>query len=120
MLAGVPTVVYGFFAALTVAPFIRDLGADFGLAISTESALAAGLVMGVMIIPFISSLQYDVITAVPQAMRDALLQWVRRTQKLSAKLLFPRHYRVLLRVLCWLFLEPLGNHDCSDGGGTCG
>lgn len=73
VLAGVPTVVYGFFAALTVAPFIRDLGADFGLAISSESALAAGLVMGVMIIPFISSLADDVITAVPQSMRDGSL-----------------------------------------------
>ena len=73
VLAGVPTVVYGFFAALTVAPFIRDLGADFGLAISSESALAAGLVMGVMIIPFISSLADDVITAVPQTMRDGSL-----------------------------------------------
>ena len=70
VLAGVPTVVYGFFAALTVAPFLRDLGADFGLTISSESALAAGLVMGVMIIPFISSLSDDVITAVPQSLRD--------------------------------------------------
>jgi len=73
VLAGIPTVVYGFFAALTVAPFLRDLGADFGLAVSSESALAAGLVMGVMIIPFISSLADDVITAVPQAMRDGSL-----------------------------------------------
>jgi phosphate transport system permease protein len=73
VLAGVPTVVYGFFAALTVAPFLRDLGADFGLTISSESALAAGLVMGVMIIPFISSLADDVITAVPHAMRDGSL-----------------------------------------------
>ena len=73
VLAGVPTVVYGFFAALTVAPFLRDLGADFGLTIYSESALAAGLVMGVMIIPFISSLADDVITAVPQAMRDGSL-----------------------------------------------
>ena len=73
VLAGVPTVVYGFFAALTVAPFLRDLGADFGLSVSSESALAAGMVMGVMIIPFISSLADDVITAVPQAMRDGSL-----------------------------------------------
>ena len=107
VLAGVPTVVYGFFAALTVAPFIRDLGADFGLAISSESALAAGLVMGVMIIPFISSLADDVITAVPQAMRDGSLAMGATLQKLFAKLLFPRHYRVLLPVLCWLFLAPL-------------
>ncbi|HAZ79372.1 MAG TPA: phosphate ABC transporter permease subunit PstC [Porticoccaceae bacterium] len=73
VLAGIPTVVYGFFAALTVAPFLRNLGSDFGLAISSESALAAGGVMGIMIIPFISSLADDVITAVPQSMRDGSL-----------------------------------------------
>ena len=73
VLAGIPTVVYGFFAALTVAPFLRDLGASFGLSVSYESALAAGGVMGVMIIPFISSLADDVITAVPQSMRDGSL-----------------------------------------------
>lgn len=70
ILAGIPTVVYGFFAALTVAPFIRDLGNSAGLTVSSESALAAGLVMGIMIIPFVSSLSDDVIHAVPQAMRD--------------------------------------------------
>ncbi|MEA3275227.1 MAG: phosphate ABC transporter permease subunit PstC [Pseudomonadota bacterium] len=70
VLAGVPTVVYGFFAALTVAPFIRDLGASMGLDVSSESALAAGFVMGIMIIPFVSSLSDDVINAVPQSMRD--------------------------------------------------
>lgn len=73
VLAGIPTVVYGFFAALTVAPFLRDLGASVGLTISSESALAAGGVMGIMIIPFISSLADDVITAVPQSMRDGSL-----------------------------------------------
>ena len=71
VLAGIPTVVYGFFAALTVAPFIRDLGASVGLDVSSESALAAGLVMGIMIIPFVSSLSDDVINAVPQSLRDA-------------------------------------------------
>jgi phosphate transport system permease protein len=70
ILAGIPTVVYGFFAALTVAPFIRDVGAALGLNVASESALAAGVVMGVMIIPFMSSLSDDVINAVPQAMRD--------------------------------------------------
>jgi phosphate transport system permease protein len=70
ILAGIPTVVYGFFAALTVAPFVRDTGASLGLQISSESALAAGFVMGVMIIPFVSSLSDDVITAVPQSMRE--------------------------------------------------
>ncbi len=70
ILAGIPTVVYGFFAALTVAPFIRNLGESIGLDVASESALAAGLVMGIMIIPFVSSLSDDVISAVPQAMRD--------------------------------------------------
>ena len=71
ILAGIPTVVYGFFAALTVAPFLRSTGSIFGLDVASESALAAGLVMGIMIIPFISSLSDDVINAVPQSLRDA-------------------------------------------------
>ncbi|MCG8018205.1 MAG: phosphate ABC transporter permease subunit PstC [Candidatus Thiodiazotropha sp. 'RUGA'] len=70
VLAGIPTVVYGFFAALTVAPFFREMGTNIGLTVSSESALAAGVVMGIMIIPFVSSLSDDVINAVPQAMRD--------------------------------------------------
>jgi phosphate transport system permease protein len=70
ILAGIPTVVLGFFAALTVAPLIRGWGEAYGLDIASESALAAGLVMGMMIIPFISSLSDDVINAVPQSMRD--------------------------------------------------
>ncbi len=73
ILAGIPTVVYGFFAALTMAPFLRDWGSQIGLSISSESALAAGLVMGIMIIPFISSISDDVITAVPQSMREGSL-----------------------------------------------
>ena len=84
ILAGIPTVVYGFFAALTVAPLIRDTGdwlngswtfelLGLSLQVSSESALAAGLVMGVMIIPFISSLADDVINAVPQSLRDGSL-----------------------------------------------
>ncbi len=65
VLAGIPTVVYGVFAALSVGPALRALGERVGLAISSESALAAGAVMGVMIIPFVSSLSDDVIKAVP-------------------------------------------------------
>lgn len=70
VLAGIPTVVYGFFAALTAAPFFRMIGLNLGMDVSSQSALAAGGVMGVMIIPFISSLSDDVITAVPQSLRD--------------------------------------------------
>ncbi|HEY8521794.1 MAG TPA: phosphate ABC transporter permease subunit PstC [Gammaproteobacteria bacterium] len=70
ILAGIPTVVYGYFAALTVGPFLRDVGERLGLDVASESALGAGLVMGVMIIPFVSSLSDDVINAVPQSLRD--------------------------------------------------
>ncbi|MBL7660429.1 phosphate ABC transporter permease subunit PstC, partial [Escherichia coli] len=74
ILAGVPTVVYGYFAALTVAPAVRDLAVALGMPFaSAESALAAGLVMGVMIIPFVSSLADDSFAAVPTAMRDGSL-----------------------------------------------
>lgn len=70
VLAGIPTVVYGFFAATTVAPFMVGIGDALGIGVEAESALAAGVVMGIMIIPFISSLSDDVINAVPQALRD--------------------------------------------------
>lgn len=70
ILAGIPTVVYGFFAALTVAPLIRQTGSFLNISVASESAMAAGFVMGIMIIPFVSSLSDDVIHAVPQAMRD--------------------------------------------------
>ncbi|HEX8388841.1 MAG TPA: phosphate ABC transporter permease subunit PstC, partial [Sphingomonas sp.] len=74
VLAGVPTVVYGYFAALTVGPAIRDLGVAAGIDhASSESALVAGLVMGIMIIPFVSSLADDSLAAVPSAMRDGSL-----------------------------------------------
>jgi phosphate transport system permease protein len=83
ILAGVPTVVYGFFAAITIGPMFRDFGNYLrdigysldieiisGMVVSTESALAAGVVMGMMIVPFVLSLSDDVISAVPHAMRD--------------------------------------------------
>jgi len=73
ILAGIPTVVYGFIAALVVAPFIRDTGDVLGLEIASESALAAGIVMGAMIIPLISSLSDDVISVVPQSLREGSL-----------------------------------------------
>ncbi len=70
ILAGIPTVVYGFFAVLVVAPALRTFGEAIGLPIAPNSALAAGGVMGIMIIPFISSLSDDAINAVPRSMRD--------------------------------------------------
>jgi phosphate transport system permease protein len=74
LLAGIPTVVYGFFAALTVAPAVRDFAVWLGMReASSESALAAGLVMGIMIIPFVSSMADDALNAVPLSMRDGSL-----------------------------------------------
>jgi phosphate transport system permease protein len=70
ILAGIPTVVYGYFAIIFVAPWLKEAGAVIGLDVASESAMAAGLVMGVMIIPFISSLSDDIITAVPRSLRD--------------------------------------------------
>jgi phosphate transport system permease protein len=70
ILAGIPTVVLGFFAALSLAPWLRDTGSMLGLDVASESALAAGVVMGMMIIPFVSSLSDDVINAVPRSLRD--------------------------------------------------
>lgn len=90
ILAGVPTVVYGYFAALTVAPLIRDFGLALGItSASSESALAAGIVMGIMIIPFVSSMADDSITAVPQAMRDGSLAMGATTSETIKKVLIP-------------------------------
>jgi len=89
ILAGVPTVVYGFFAALTLAPWIRDTGGMMGLSVSSESALAAGLVMGIMIIPFVSSLSDDVINAVPQAMRDGAFALGATTSECVRQVILP-------------------------------
>ena len=89
ILAGVPTVVYGFFAALTVAPFIRNLGEGLGLTVASESALAAGLVMGIMIIPFVMSLSDDIISAVPVTMREASLGMGATMNETIRKVLLP-------------------------------
>ncbi|HET9397393.1 MAG TPA: phosphate ABC transporter permease subunit PstC [Sphingomicrobium sp.] len=90
ILAGVPTVVYGYFAALTVAPVIRDFGLAIGISsASSESALAAGLVMGIMIIPFVSSMADDSIAAVPQAMRDGSLALGATKSETIKKVLLP-------------------------------
>jgi phosphate transport system permease protein len=90
VLAGVPTVVYGYFAALTIAPALRDLAAWVGIpGASSESALAAGLVMGVMIIPFVSSMADDSINSVPQSMRDGSLAMGATTSETIRQVLIP-------------------------------
>ncbi len=89
ILAGIPTVVYGFFAALTVAPMIRGFGESLGLSVASESALAAGLVMGIMIIPFVSSLSDDVLSAVPQSLREGSLGLGATRSETITKVLIP-------------------------------
>ena len=90
VLAGVPTVVYGYFAALTVAPAVRDLAVTLGIGgASSESALAAGAVMGVMIIPFVSSMADDSLAAVPGAMRDGSLAMGATSSETIRKVLLP-------------------------------
>lgn len=90
ILAGIPTVVYGFFAALMVAPWIRSVAESMGSeSVSSESALAAGLVMGMMIIPFVSSLSDDVIRAVPQSLKDASLAMGATRSETVKKVMLP-------------------------------
>lgn len=89
VLAGIPTVVYGFFAALTVAPWIRSAGESVGVQVASESALAAGVVMGIMIIPLVSSLSDDAINAVPAAMRDGALGLGSTRSETMTKVILP-------------------------------
>jgi phosphate transport system permease protein len=89
ILAGVPTVVYGFFAALVVAPALRDAGASIGLSVASESAVAAGSVMGIMIIPFVSSLADDALAAVPNSLRDASLGLGATQQETITRVVLP-------------------------------
>ncbi len=89
ILAGIPTVVYGFFAALTVAPWVRRAGESIGFEVASESALAAGLVMGIMIIPLVSSLADDAINAVPSSMRDAALGLGSTRSETMTKVILP-------------------------------
>jgi len=107
LLAGIPTVVYGFFAALVVAPIIRATGSGMGFEISSESALAAGLVMGIMLIPFISSLSDDVINAVPQALRDASFG------------MGATHAETVTKVVLPAATPGIMGSDCRHGGRSC-
>ncbi len=89
ILAGVPTVVYGFFAILVIAPAIRNIGAELGLPIAPNTALAAGIVMGVMLIPFISSFADDALSAVPRSLRDGSLAMGATKAETMLKVMFP-------------------------------
>lgn len=89
ILAGVPTVVYGFFAALTVAPLFRDIGDAVGIPVDSHSALAAGAVMGIMIIPFVSSLSDDALSAVPKSLKEGSLALGATPSETISKVILP-------------------------------
>ena len=89
ILSGIPTIVYGFFAILTVAPFLRQTGADLGLNLAPNTALAAGSVMAIMLIPFISSFTDDALSAVPRSLRDGSLALGATRGETMMKVLFP-------------------------------
>lgn len=89
ILSGVPTVVYGFFAILTVAPALRSWGESLGLDVASNTALAAGSVMGVMLIPFISSFADDALSAVPRSLRDGALALGATRAEMMLNVLFP-------------------------------
>ncbi len=89
ILAGVPTIVYGFFAILVIAPSLRSLGDILGLGVSPTTALAAGLCMAIMLIPFISSFADDALSAVPRALADGSLALGATRGETMLKILFP-------------------------------
>jgi phosphate transport system permease protein len=89
ILAGIPTVVYGYFAVIAVAPFFKHFFNSMGIEIASESALAAGFVMGVMIIPFVLSLSDDAINSVPQALKDGALAMGSTKSEMIKKVALP-------------------------------
>ncbi|MGI4851656.1 MAG: phosphate ABC transporter permease subunit PstC [Janthinobacterium lividum] len=89
ILAGIPTIVYGFFALVAVMPFLQSLGDWIGIDISSQSALGVGIVMGLMIIPYISSLSDDALSTVPQSLRDNSLALGATTSETIKKVVIP-------------------------------
>jgi phosphate transport system permease protein len=108
VLAGIPTVVYGYFAALNVAPLVRQYGGAAGFDVASESALAAGLVMGIMIIPYVSSLSDDVITAVPQAMRDGSLAMGATKSETVKRVVLPAALPGIIGAILLAFSRAIG------------
>lgn len=108
LLAGVPSVVYGFFALLTVAPLVKIWGDNMGIDASAQSALAAGAVMGVMIVPFISSLCDDVLRSTPQALRDGALALGATRTEMIFGVLMPRASRRLVGAFLLAFSRAVG------------
>jgi len=108
ILAGVPTVVYGYFAVIMVAPFLKNFFGSFGVDVASESALAAGLVMGVMIIPFILSLSDDALNAVPTALKDAALAMGSTKSETIKKVVLPSAFPSIISAVLLAFSRAVG------------
>lgn len=89
LLAGIPTIVYGYFAAITISPMIRHIGTYFHLHVSSENALSAGIVMGIMVLPFIVSISDDIINSVPGTLKDASLALGATQAETTIKVILP-------------------------------
>jgi phosphate transport system permease protein len=108
ILAGIPTVIYGYFAIITVTPLLQKLAAVLGFSIASESALAAGLVMGVMIIPFVSSLSDDIISAVPQSLREASLGMGATKSETIVRVVLPAALPGIVAAMLLAFSRAIG------------
>jgi phosphate transport system permease protein len=108
VLAGIPSVVYGFFAMLTVAPVVRELGTAMGLEVAAQSALAAGVVMGIMIVPNVSSLSDDVIMAVPMSMREGSLSLGGTRAETIRRVVLPSALPGIVAAIILAFSRALG------------
>ncbi len=108
MLSGIPTVVYGYFAALYMGPFIRNMGEKWGLNVSSESALAAGVVMGIMIIPYIISLADDMLKSIPSSIRDASLALGATRFETITKIVIPAAKPGLIGAVMLAFSRAIG------------
>ena len=109
ILAGIPTVVYGFFAVITVAPFFRDLGAFLTFTnMSSESALIAGSVLGIMIIPFVASLTDDALTAVPKSLKEGSLAMGATLSETTKKVIIPASFHGIVGSFLLAFSRAIG------------
>ena len=109
ILAGIPTVVYGFFAVITVAPFFRDLGDKIAPgALSGESAIIAGTVMGIMIIPFITSLTDDAMNAVPSSLKEGSLAMGATVSETTKQVIIPASFHGIVASFLLAFSRAIG------------
>ncbi len=102
VLAGIPTIVYGVFAMMVIGPVFSQMGALVGIDIRATSALTAGVVMGIMIIPFVSSLSDDIITQVPRTMRDGSLGLGATKSETIRQVVLPAALPGIVGAFCWL------------------